>query len=63
MLVDFSDKEKRTWGILPVGNSGNPKSIFYQDQAKMYNEGKMRRQLTNKKEIQRTSSLLLLKVK
>jgi hypothetical protein len=29
----------------------------------MYNEGKMRRQLTNKKEIQRTSSLLLLKVK
>lgn len=63
MLVDFSDKEKRTWGVLPVGNSGNPKSIFYQDQAKMYNEGKMRRQLTNKKEIQRTSSLLLLKVK
>ncbi|EAY27611.1 penicillin acylase family protein [Microscilla marina] len=63
MLVDFSDREKRSWGILPVGNSGHPRSIFYQDQAKMYNKGKMRRQLTNKKEIQRSGSLLLLKVK
>lgn len=63
MLVDFSDRGKRSWGILPVGNSGHPKSIFYKDQAKMYNEGKMRRQLTNKKEIQHSGSLLLLKVK
>lgn len=63
MLVDFSDIENKTWGVLPLGNSGHPKSIFYKDQANMYNKGKLRRQLTNKREIQRTSSCLRLKVK
>ena len=63
MIVDFSDRDKRAWGILPVGNSGHPKSIFYQDQAKMFNQGKFRRQLVNKKEIQTSGSLLRLKVR
>lgn len=63
MIVDFSDRGNRSWGILPTGNSGHPKSIFYQDQSKMYNKGKFRRQLTNKKDIQISSSLLKLKVK
>ncbi|HAS42125.1 MAG TPA: hypothetical protein DCS93_16725 [Microscillaceae bacterium] len=63
MLVDFSDREKRSFGVLPMGNSGNPKSIFYKDQVNLYNQGKMRRQLTDRREIKRVSSLLKLKVK
>lgn len=63
MMVDFSDKENKSWGILPMGNSGHPRSIFYKDQAKMYNKGQLRRQLTNKWEIQRVGSLLRLKVR
>ena len=63
MLIDFSSRSKRSFGVLPIGNSGNPKSIFYKDQVNLYNQGKMRRQLTDKREIKRVSSLLKLKVK
>lgn len=63
MLIDFSNRDKRSFGVLPIGNSGNPKSIFYRDQVNLYNKGKMRRMLTNKNEIKKVSSLLRLKVK
>ena len=63
MLIDFSNREKRSFGVLPIGNSGNPKSIFYKDQVNLYNKGKMRQILTDKNEIKKVSSLLRLKVK
>jgi penicillin G amidase len=34
-----------TYGIIPTGNSGHVKSSHYQDQAKLYLEGKYRKQL------------------
>lgn len=63
MVIDFYSRSRRSFGVLPLGNSGNPKSIFYQDQVTLYNKGKMRRQLTNEWDIKRGSSLLKLKVK
>ncbi|OJJ22398.1 hypothetical protein BKI52_06870 [marine bacterium AO1-C] len=63
MVIDFTSRARRSFGVLPLGNSGNPKSIFYQDQVMLYNKGKMRRQLTDEREIKRASSLLKLQVK
>jgi penicillin amidase len=36
-VIDFSDIEK--WTILPTGQSGNPFSTHYNDQAEIYNAG------------------------
>lgn len=49
-LIDFKDAST-SWGILPTGNSGNPQSSHYEDQAQMFLEGKYRKQLMNKKDI------------
>ena len=35
-IVDFSDIRNNSWSILPTGQSGNPLSPHYKDQAKMY---------------------------
>ena len=35
-VVDFSDVENNSWSILPKGNSGNPFSKHYDDQAEMF---------------------------
>ncbi|WP_264553296.1 penicillin acylase family protein [Flavobacterium sp. N2038] len=59
-IVDFSDIEN-SWSILPTGQSGNPFSKHYQDQAVMYNEGKFRKMKLNKEEIIKTSTKLVLK--
>ncbi len=59
-IVDFSDIEN-SWSILPTGQSGNPFSAHYRDQAELYNAGKFRRMLLNKKEIVRTSTKLVFK--
>ncbi len=61
-IVDFSDIEN-SWSILPTGQSGNPFSKHYQDQAVMYNEGKFRKMKLNKEEIIKTSTKLVLKPK
>ncbi|MTH16889.1 penicillin acylase family protein [Flavobacterium sp. LC2016-01] len=61
-IVDFSDIEN-SWSILPTGQSGNPFSKHYQDQAIMYNEGKFRKMKLNKEEIIKTSTKLILKPK
>jgi penicillin amidase len=42
---------------LPTGQSGNPFSAHYSDQAALYNAGKFRRMLLNKDEIVRTSTI------
>ena len=58
-IIDFSDIEN-SWSILPTGQSGNPLSAHYSDQAELYNAGKFRRMMLNKKEIVRTSTKLIL---
>ncbi|CAC9973319.1 penicillin acylase family protein [Flavobacterium panici] len=61
-IVDFSDIEN-SWSILPTGQSGNPFSKHYSDQAEMYNAGKFRKMKLNKEEIIKTSTKLVLKPK
>ncbi|KAF2326230.1 penicillin acylase family protein [Flavobacterium daemonense] len=61
-IVDFSDIEN-SWSILPTGQSGNPFSKHYHDQAEMYNAGKFRKMKLNKAEIIKTSTKLVLKPK
>jgi penicillin amidase len=57
-VIDFSDIEN-SWSVLPTGQSGNPMSSHYNDQAKMYAEGKFRKMLLNKVEIQKNSTKLV----
>ena len=57
-VIDFSDIEN-SWSILPTGQSGNPLSEHYRDQAEMYNSGKFRKMKLNKEEIIRTSTKLI----
>ncbi|MBP4139890.1 penicillin acylase family protein [Flavobacterium geliluteum] len=59
-IVDFSDVEN-SWSILPTGQSGNPFSKHYDDQAEMYNAGKFRKMKLNKEEIIKTSTKLVFK--
>ena len=61
-IIDFSDVENSV-SILPTGQSGNPLSPHYKDQAVMYNEGKFRKMLLNNKEIEKQSTKLVFKVK
>jgi penicillin amidase len=58
-IIDFSDIENSI-SILPTGQSGNPFSKFYKDQAKMYNKGEFRKMKLNKQEIISTSTKLTL---
>ncbi|NEN24767.1 penicillin acylase family protein [Cryomorpha ignava] len=60
ILIDFADVENAL-SILPTGNSGNPLSNHYSDQAEMYIDGDFRKMLMNKKEIVANSTLLELK--
>jgi penicillin amidase len=57
-VIDFSDIEN-SWGILPTGQSGNPLSAHYSDQAEIYNAGNFRKMMLNKKEIIKTSTKLI----
>ena len=61
-IIDFSDIENSV-SILPTGQSGNPLSQHYDDQAVMYNEGKFRKMKMNKKEIEASSRKLVFKPK
>ena len=49
-IIDFSDVENSV-SILPTGQSGNPMSKHYSDQAEMYAQGKFRKMKMNKNEI------------
>jgi len=59
-IVDFSDVEN-SWSILPTGQSGNPFSKHYDDQAEMFVHGKFRKMKLNKEEIVKTSTKLVFK--
>lgn len=61
-IIDFSDVEN-SMSILPTGQSGNPLSSHYKDQAVLFNEGKFRKMLLNKKEIESVSTKLIFRPK
>jgi penicillin amidase len=61
-VIDFSDIEN-SMSILPTGQSGNPFSKHYNDQAEMYNSGKFRKMKLNKEEIIKTSTKLVFSPK
>ena len=50
-IVNFADIEN-SYSILPTGQSGVPMSDYYNDQAEMYTQGKWRKMLMNKEEIE-----------
>jgi penicillin amidase len=57
-IIDFSDIENSV-SVLPTGQSGNPMSAHYNDQAELFVKGKFRKMKLNKKEIQATSTKLV----
>ncbi|MDT0607749.1 penicillin acylase family protein [Croceitalea rosinachiae] len=61
-IIDFSDVENSI-SILPTGQSGNPLSEHYKDQAQMFVNGEFRKMMMNKEEIieKRKSILKFLK--
>ncbi len=61
-IVDFSDVEN-SYSILPTGQSGNPFSPYYEDQAQMFADGEFRLQLMNKEAIEALDKTLLLRPK
>ena len=61
-IIDFSDIEN-SWCVLPTGQSGNPMSKHYNDQAALFINGKFRKMKLNKDEIIKTSTKLVFKPK
>ncbi|KAB5491841.1 MULTISPECIES: penicillin acylase family protein [Flagellimonas] len=57
-IVDFSDIENSI-SILPTGQSGNPFSKHYKDQAEMYVKGEFRKMMMNKQEIEEKAESIL----
>lgn len=58
-IIDFSDVEN-SLSILPTGQSGNPFSKHYKDQAELFINGKFRKMMMNKKEIEEASGSPLI---
>lgn len=58
-IIDFSDVENSI-SILPTGQSGNPLSKHYKDQAELFVQGKFRKMMMNKQEIEETAASLLV---
>lgn len=58
-VIDFSDIENSS-SILPTGQSGNPFSKHYRDQAEMFNNGEFRKMMMNREEIIRSKKSLLI---
>jgi penicillin amidase len=61
-IIDFSDIENSI-SILPTGQSGNPFSKYYKDQAEMYNKGEFRKMKLNEEEIKKVSTKLTISPK
>ena len=61
-IIDFSDIEN-SWSVLPTGQSGNPMSKHYEDQADLFVKGKFRKMKLNKAEIIKSSTKLVFKPK
>ncbi|MEM9650171.1 MAG: penicillin acylase family protein, partial [Bacteroidota bacterium] len=58
-IVDFSDIENSI-SILPTGQSGNPFSKHYRDQAQLYVDGKFRKMMMNEAEIKSSAESVLV---
>ncbi|MEO9513663.1 MAG: penicillin acylase family protein [Flavobacteriaceae bacterium] len=58
-IIDFSDVENSV-SILPTGQSGNPFSKYYKDQATLFVNGKFRKMMMNRQEIEETAASLLV---
>ncbi|TAI48964.1 penicillin acylase family protein [Flagellimonas allohymeniacidonis] len=58
-IIDFSDIENSI-SILPTGQSGNPLSEHYKDQAELYVRGEFRKMMMNQNEIETTSKSKLV---
>ncbi|MBO0341126.1 MAG: penicillin acylase family protein [Bacteroidota bacterium] len=58
-IIDFSDIENSI-SILPTGQSGNPLSKHYDDQAEMYVKGEFRKMMMNKEEIEEKAESVLI---
>lgn len=56
-IIDFSDVENSI-SILPTGQSGNPFSKYYKDQAEMYVNGEFRKMMMNEEEIKKGKEIL-----
>lgn len=61
-VIDFSDVENSI-SILPTGQSGNPFSAHYKDQAALFVSGKYRKMMMNKEEIQNSQEILIFSAK
>ncbi|SIR28093.1 penicillin acylase family protein [Maribacter ulvicola] len=61
-IIDFSDVENSI-SILPTGQSGNPLSKHYRDQAEMFVKGEFRKMMMNKADIQKSKEILTFKPK
>ena len=57
-IIDFSDVENST-SILPTGQSGNPLSPYYDDQAALFIAGESRKMLLNTAEIKANAAAVL----
>ncbi len=58
-VIDFSDVEN-SMSILPTGQSGNPFSKHYKDQAEMFVKGEFRKMMMNEVEIKESSEAVLI---
>ncbi|MFM1878972.1 MAG: hypothetical protein RLZZ241_1838 [Bacteroidota bacterium] len=58
-IIDFSDIEN-SMSILPTGQSGNPFSPYYSDQAAAYSRGEFRKMMLNPSEIEQHSKHILI---
>jgi penicillin amidase len=56
ILIDFADIEN-SLSVLPTGQSGNPFSKHYDDQAQLFVDGKWRKQRMNKADIEQHTAL------
>ena len=61
-IIDFSDIENSE-SVLPTGQSGNPMSKHYNDQADLFVNGKFRKMKLNKAEIVKTSTKIVFNPK
>ena len=59
-IVDMADPRNNSWSILPTGQSGNPFSPYYKDQAEMYVEGKFRKMIMDHEEIKQSNLILTI---
>ena len=50
-IIDLSDVENNSWGIIPTGQSGSPFSRYYDDQAEKYSRGELRKMMLSVEEI------------